>query len=211
MRTNQPTVDELAMSRHSKYDLQIRGAYLYPPCNQTLCSYRIHEQGHTSLPIRYARAHFAHGRPCHLYSQGHPRCIKFRYDINRGCSYVTFAIGSCVSPCFILTFWSAEGSCVDSWGSEESFVTDGEGGRGISWGEHAGSVVRESEVGREQGKGMSLGSTPTFPSYSFVAKRIKLQLRPVRKWNDVLPKWQARCCFLLRVQQSCRRCATHFH
>ena len=192
-------------------DSRTPAAYLCLPCYPTLCPCRIHEQGHTSLPILYARAHFAHGRPCHLYSQGHPRCIKFRYDINRGCSYATFAIGSCASPCFILTFWSVEGSCLDPGGGGESFVIDGEGGRGISWGEHAGSVVRESEVGREQGKGMSLGSTPTFPSYSFVAKRIKLQLRPVHKRNDVLPKWQPRCCFLLRVRRSCRRCAAHFH
>ena len=65
---------------------------------------------------------------------------------------------------------------VGSWRGEEAFITDGEGGRGISWAERAVSMVRKSEVGREEGKGMSLGSTPTFLSYIFVAKRIELQL-----------------------------------
>ena len=54
-------------------DLQTPTAYLCLPCYPTLCPCRIHEQGHTSLPILYALARFAHGRPCHPYSQSHPR------------------------------------------------------------------------------------------------------------------------------------------
>ena len=37
-------------------------------------------------------------------------------------------------------------------------------------------MVRKSEVGREEGKVVPLGLTPTFLSYIFVAKRIELQL-----------------------------------
>ena len=81
---------------------------------------------------------------------------------------------------------------VGSWRGEEAFITGGDGGRGMSWGERAVSMVRKSEVGREEGKEMSLRSTSTFLSYKVVVKRIEVRLGLVHKRKDVLPKWQVR-------------------